>query len=66
MNNRKKYSYNGPVMRFKTCVKDKWTATTFAATPEKAKSNLAFRFKIENGFNKTAKILLPGEIKLVS
>lgn len=57
-----KYIYNGPVMKFDTCVQNRWFAETYAISPEKARSNLAFRFKKENGLAKTAKITLPGAI----
>lgn len=61
-----KYTYDGPVMKFDTCIKRRWSASTYAQSPSKAKSNLAFRFKKENGFTKDTKIILPGEVKLVS
>ena len=56
------YRYNGPVMRFDSCVQCRWTATTVAATEAKAKSNLAYRYKKENGLLPNAKITLPGKL----
>ena len=61
-----KFIYNGPVMKFDTCIKDRWSAETFAPSAAKARSNLAYRFKKENGFASSAKITLPGELKLAS
>lgn len=57
-----RYIYEGPVMKFNTCVQNHWSAETYANSPAKAKSNLAFRFKKENGLAKTVKITLPGAI----
>nr|DAU70739.1 MAG TPA: hypothetical protein [Caudoviricetes sp.] len=56
------YRYNGPVMCFDSCVRCRWTATTVAATEAKAKSNLAYRYKKENGLLPNAKITLPGKL----
>lgn len=61
-----KYIYDGPVMKFNTCIQNHWSAETYASSPAKAKSNLAFRFKKENGFANTAKITLPGKLKQAS
>lgn len=61
-----KYIYDGPVMKFNTCIQNHWSAETYARSPAKAKSNLAFRFKKENGFANTAKITLPGKLKQAS
>jgi hypothetical protein len=56
------YSYEGPVMRFETCVHDKWKGTTQAVSEAKAKNNLAFRFKQEFGLVPNTKITLPGKL----
>ncbi len=61
-----KYIYNGPVMKFNTCIQSRWSAETYAVSPTKARSNLVYRYKKENGFANTAKITLPGELKLAS
>lgn len=58
----KRYSYNGPVFEFDRCIAPSWIAETSAPSKEKAKSNLAFRFKRDNNKVKNAKITLPGEI----
>lgn len=59
------YRYDGPVMRFDSCVQYRWTATTVAATEAKAKSNLIYRYKKENGLLSSAKITLPEKLILV-
>lgn len=59
-----KYIYNGPVMKFDTCIKSRWSAETYAASAAKARSNLMYRFKKENGFEKSAKITLPGKLRV--
>ena len=50
------YEYKGPVMEFDKCVDRNWTATTWAASESKARSNLAYRYKQD------CKITLPGKI----
>ena len=58
------YQYEGPVMQFENCVNQKWKASTYASTPSKAKSNLAYRYKRENGLMANARITLPGKLIL--
>lgn len=60
-----KYIYEGPVMHFDDCITRKWEGETLAVSEKKAKSNLAYKFKIENGYSRNAMIRLPGKIKLV-
>ena len=59
------YTYDGPVMAFGTCIATRWTASTYAISESKARSNLTYRFKKQ--FNKTpnTKISLPGKIVMV-
>lgn len=59
------YYYNGPVMEFGRCVASNWKASTLAVSEKKARSNLVFRYKRENGKAPTAKISLPGKITMV-
>ena len=61
----KQYLYEGPVMEFERCITPQWRATTWAVSPSKAKSNLAFRFKKENGKATNSKISLPGKVVVV-
>lgn len=58
----KRYVYDGPVEEFGKCITNRWTASTYAVSESKARSNLVYRFKQQ--FNKipTTKITLPGEI----
>lgn len=56
------YSYNGPVMEFDKCISNNWQASTYASSEKKARSNLTFRFKKENGKRTGTKIILPGKI----
>ena len=56
------YFYDGPVEEFGRCIADRWRAKTYAASINKARSNLAYQFKKE--FNKApnTRITLPGNI----
>lgn len=60
------YAYEGPVMEFDRCVQHCWKAETSAPSEAKARSNLSYRWKKENGRASQAKISLPGKIRLVS
>lgn len=57
-----RYSYSGPVEEFGRCIAHNWTATTYAISEKKARSNFTYQFKKK--FNKTpgTKIALPGKI----
>lgn len=58
------YKYDGPVMRFDDCIQRRWKATTVAPSEAKARNNLAYRYKKENGFMPNCKITLPGKLIL--
>lgn len=58
-----KYSYDGPVLEFDRVIADRWSASTFATSEKKARSNLVFQFKKKFNRAPNAKITLPGEIK---
>lgn len=60
-----KYSYNGPVMEFDRCIADRWKGETVAVSEKKAKSNLIFRYKQENGKTANARISLPGKLTII-
>lgn len=62
---KKSYHYNGPVMSFDKCIQTKWEGYTLAESEKKARSNLAYHFKRANGLLPTAKITLPGHIRVV-
>lgn len=45
------YEYNGPVFRFGRMYIGEWKkAVTKAVSPEKARSNLEYRYKVEHDF----------------
>lgn len=56
------YTYNGPVMLFDTCIAYVKNYSTIASSEQKARSNLAYRWKKENGYSPNKKITLPGVI----
>jgi hypothetical protein len=56
------YSYNGPVLEFDRIIANHWQAQTYAVSEAKARSNLAYQFKKNNGKVPRTKITLPGKI----
>ena len=56
------YSYNGPVLAFEKIVANQWQAQTYAVSEAKARTNLAYQFKMETGRVPRTKITLPGKI----
>lgn len=56
------YSYNGPVLEFEKIITNYWRGQTYAVSEAKARCNLAYQFKIENGKVPRTKITLPGKI----
>lgn len=58
----KQYSYKGPVLEFDKIIDNCWEASTWAVSPDKARSNLAYRFKTEHGKVPRTKISLPGKL----
>lgn len=59
-----RYFYDGPVMEFEKVVSDRWQASTYAVSEAKARSNLTYQYKRENGKDPRSKITLPGKIIL--
>ena len=59
-----KYTYNGPVMEFDTCIAYNWQASTYAESERKAKSNMIYQFKKKNNRVPGTKISLPGKVVL--
>ena len=57
-----RYTYKGPVMEFNRCIANNWTGATYAESEAKARSNLAYQFKITTGRMAKSKITLPGKI----
>ena len=60
-----RYLYKGPVMEFDTLLTDKWEGETVAPSEKKARSNLAYQFKIRNNCIAGTRITLPGKILLI-
>ena len=58
------YSYDGPVLEFDREIARRWHGQTYAATEARARSNLAYQFKMETGRILRSKIILPGKIVL--
>lgn len=58
------YSYEGPVLEFDKIVTNRWKAETYAVSEAKARTNLAYQFKIETGRVPRTKITLPGKMKI--
>lgn len=58
------YTYSGPVMEFDICVAERWTAKTHAASEKRARSNLAYQFKMRHSRILGAKITLPGKLEV--
>lgn len=60
-----RYTYEGPVLAFDRIKADRWKGETTAVSEAKARSNLIYQFKRENGLVARTKITLPGKIKLI-
>lgn len=58
------YSYEGPVFEFERLIADRWKAQTHAPSEAKARSNMAYQFKIATGRVPRSRITLPGKIIL--
>lgn len=56
------YSYDGPVLEFNKIIASRWQSQTYATSEAKARANLAFQFKKDNGKVPRTKITLPGKI----
>lgn len=61
-----KYSYDGPVLEFNTCVANHWKGETMAPSESKARSNLTYQYKKQNNRLSGTKVTLPGKIKMVN
>jgi len=56
------YEYKGSVMVFNDVVESGWRGYTQAVSPEKAKSNLMYRYKVKAGMSPDAHVYLPDEV----
>lgn len=61
-----KYIYDGPVMEFNNLIAEHWKGETMAPSEKKARSNLIYKFKINNNRVASSKITLPGKIRIVN
>lgn len=61
-----KYTYDGPVMRFNNYVTDRWKGETMAPSEKKARSNLIYQAKKQLNLIASARITLPGKIKMIN
>lgn len=59
------YTYDGPVMEFDICIANRWQGTTYAASEQKARSNLAYQFKKKNNRIAGTRITLPGKLRVM-
>lgn len=58
-----KWIYDGPVTCFGKCICQKWHGETIAPTETKARSNLTYQFKRQNGLLPGGRVSLPGSLK---
>jgi hypothetical protein len=63
MQTRKLYCYRGPVTLLGRPVANNWTGSTLAASPQKARSNLAYQFKKQMGLIPSVSITLAGDVQ---
>ena len=59
------YFYDGPVLEFDKIVANHWSAKTLAESEKKARSNLAYQFKMQYGKVPRSKITIPGKLIIV-
>lgn len=60
-----RYSYNGPVKEFDSIISNRWNGETIANSEKKAKSNLAYQYKICHNKAPSARISLPGKLVVI-
>ena len=61
----KLYFYEGPVLEFDRIVANHWIAQTRAESEKKARSNLAYQFKMQYGREPRSKITVPGKLTII-
>ena len=57
-----RYFYNGPVLEFDRIIDNRWSSSTIAESEKKARSNLAYQYKIQTGRAPRSKITIPGKL----
>lgn len=60
-----KYVYDGPVLIFDKIATNHWRGETTAPSASKARSNLAYHFKEQNGLVPKTRVTLPGTLKKI-
>lgn len=60
------YRYSGAVMLFDKCIANNYNAETTASSIKKARANIMYRYKKENGLAPYAKIVLPGKFSIIT
>lgn len=60
-----KYIYDGPVLIFDKIATNHWRGETTAPSEKKARSNLAYHFKEQNGLVAKTRVSLPGSLKKI-
>lgn len=60
-----KYLYDGPVLIFDKIATNHWRSETMAISENKARSNLAYTFKKQNGLVPKTRVSLPGTLKKI-
>lgn len=66
MEKKQLYGYSGPVFKFNNMICEKWEAYTYAVSPQRAKSNLIYRYKSENNLEPSARIHLPDKVTITT
>lgn len=56
------YSYTGPVTVFDRCAANCWKGETYAPSEKKAKNNLAYQYRKQNGLIPGTRVGLPGKL----
>ena len=64
MKKRNEYSYDGPVLEFDRCTTSHWSASTYAESEAKARSNLAYQYKKQFGKSANTRVTLPGKLTI--
>ena len=59
------YVCDGPVMHYETCIEQNWHGETYATSEKKARSNLAYQYKMNCHRTPNYDIRIPGEIIMV-
>lgn len=64
LKSKKVYEYSGPVIVDGQRATWKWTARTWAVSPQKAQSNLIHRYREQNNLGRSNRVELDGNVKV--